>query len=314
MMNRRPAILFATAALGPALCLMIPSANARSGAQAQPAGSKAPAAKAEGAPHAGPGSLEAGYQQLYALEFDQSREDFARWNAAHSGDPLGPAAIAASYLFEEFHRQGVLTSEFFLDDERFLEGIKGRPDAERRLKFLAAEDAGRALAEARLRADSNDPRALLAMTMIAGMRANYLAILERKQISSLKYLRESDDYARRLLKAAPEEKDAYLALGAANYVIGSLPAYKKFFLWFGGVRGDRIKGMRQLEIAAREGRLLKPYAMILLALAALREKQEELARRNLEALVELFPSNPIYRGELAKLDARARKPGVPATP
>ena len=44
-------------------------------------------------------------------------------------------AEAASYLFEEFYRQGVMTSEFFLDDKKFLRGIEGKPDPERMKNF-----------------------------------------------------------------------------------------------------------------------------------------------------------------------------------
>jgi len=64
--------------------------------------------------------LDAGFRLLYELKPAEARAKFAVWQAAHPGDPLGSAAEAASYLFEECYRQGVLTSEFFLDDERFL--------------------------------------------------------------------------------------------------------------------------------------------------------------------------------------------------
>jgi len=49
--------------------------------------------------------------------------------------PFGEVAVAASYLFEELHLQGVLTSDFFLNEKRFLHGIDGRPDPERMKPF-----------------------------------------------------------------------------------------------------------------------------------------------------------------------------------
>jgi hypothetical protein len=42
-------------------------------------------------------------------------------------------------------------------------------------------------------------------------------------------IRETDKYAKKLLVIAPDAADAYLGLGAANYIIGSLPGLKKFF-------------------------------------------------------------------------------------
>ncbi len=57
--------------------------------------------------------------------------------------------------------------------------------------------------------------------------------------------------------------------------------------------------MKQLEIAARQGDYHRPFAKILLALAALREKQADLARTELEDLVHEFPENPLFARELA---------------
>jgi len=52
-----------------------------------------------------------------------------------SGEPFGEVALAASYLFEELSRQGVLTSDFFLNEKKFLRGIDGSPDPERMSHF-----------------------------------------------------------------------------------------------------------------------------------------------------------------------------------
>jgi hypothetical protein len=43
--------------------------------------------------------------------------------------------VAASYLFEELYLQGVLTSDFFLNEKKFLHGIDGRPNPERMSHF-----------------------------------------------------------------------------------------------------------------------------------------------------------------------------------
>jgi hypothetical protein len=72
---------------------------------------------------------------------------------------------------------------------------------------------------------------------------------------------------------------------------------KRFFLWL----GDRLAGMQQLEIAAIHGHYLRPFAKILLALVALGEKQDALARTLLEELVGEFPQNPLFASELDKL-------------
>ena len=114
---------------------------------------------------------------------------------------------------------------------------------------------------------------------------------------------EADTFARQLLTVNPDAADAYLTLGPANYIIGSVPALKRFLLRFKGISGDKRVGIQQLEIAAARGRYVRPFAKIILALAALREKETALARIQLNELVAEFPQNPLFGRELAKLDA-----------
>ena len=83
--------------------------------------------------------LDAGFRLLYELKPEEARAEFAAWQASHPQDPLGVAAQAASYLFEECYRQGVLTSEYFLNDKRFLGKIAINPDPELRDAFFAAD-------------------------------------------------------------------------------------------------------------------------------------------------------------------------------
>jgi hypothetical protein len=90
-------------------------------------------------------------------------------------------------------------------------------------------------------------------------------------------------------------------LGTANYFIGSLPGPKKFFLSLVGIHGDKKAGIQQIEIAADRGHYLRPFAKILLALAALREKKTEVALSQLSELVAEFPENPLFASELAKI-------------
>ena len=106
-----------------------------------------------------------------------------------------------------------------------------------------------------------------------------------------------------LLEVAPDADDAYVALGAANYIIGCLPGYKRAVLWVGGVHGDKTVGMQQLSRAAasEHAHYLRPYARLMLALAALREMNTDLTRQQLQQLVMEFPENPLFAKELAKV-------------
>jgi hypothetical protein len=245
--------------------------------------------------------LDAGFHFLYELKLTEAHAQFEAWQKSHPEDPLGSASEAAAYLFEECYRQGVLTSEFFLDDNRFLGKIPLKPDPQLRAGFFTADRQAQDLAQLRLKTNPDDPNALFAMTLSLGMQANYASLIDKQQLDSLKKVRAADVYAKKLLVVAPDAADAYLGLGMANYFIGSLPGTKKFFLGFAGIHGDKKAGIQQLEIAAEHGHYLRPFAKILLALAALREKQVEVARVQLKELVEEFPENPLFASELAKL-------------
>jgi hypothetical protein len=248
--------------------------------------------------------LTSGFRSLYLQNFTEAREKFAAWESRHSDEPFGEVAIAASYLFEELYRQGVLSSDFFLNEKRFLHGIDGKPDPARMKSFQEALDLARKLAKARLAKNVKDSEAFFALTMTAGMESNADMMLKRQHIDSLKRLKEGNEYAKQLLAQQPDANDAYVALGTANYVIGSLSGGARFFLMFGGVHGDKKLGMQQLGKTIDGGRYLQPYAKILLALAARREKQNPLAQKLFRELSEEFPESPLYASEYAKAMGR----------
>jgi hypothetical protein len=244
--------------------------------------------------------LSSGFHSLYTQNFSEAREKFAAWGSQHPDEPFGEVAVAASYLFEELYRQGVLSSDFFLNEKRFLKGIEGKPDPERMKNFQDAIQQARKLARRRLEKDARDPEGLFALAMSAGMESDADMILKKEHIEALKRLKEANEHANLLLAEQPDANDAYVALGAANYIIGSLSGGKRFMLWFGGIHGDKKLGMEQLGQTVEKGLYLQPYAKILLALAARREKQNPLAQKLLRELSEEFPESPLYAAEYAK--------------
>jgi len=244
--------------------------------------------------------LSSGFHSLYAQNFSEAREKFDSWESQHPDEPFGEVAIAASYLFEELYRQGVLSSDFFLNEKRFLHGIEGKPDPARMKSFQDALDLARKLAKGRLAKNARDPEAFFALTLAAGMESNADMMLKKQHIESLKRLKEGNEYAKQLLAEQPDANDAYVALGTANYVIGSLSGGARFFLMFGGIHGDKKLGMQQLGKTIDGGRYLQPFAKILLALAARREKQKPVAQKLLLELSEEFPESPLFAAEYAK--------------
>ena len=244
--------------------------------------------------------LMAGFRLLYTQKFLEARAVFTTWESQHPDEPFGSVAVAASYLFEEFHHQGVLTSDFFLNDKRFLHGIEGEPDPQRMRGFDDSVGNARKLAAERLAKAPKDPEALYALTLCAGLESDADMILKKHNMDALKRLKEGNTHAKTLLAERPDAYDAYVALGSANYIIGSLSVGFRAMLWFGGIHGDKKLGMEQVGKTVENGRYLKPFAKIMLALAARREKQDKLAQKLFRELSEEFPETPQYAIEYAK--------------
>jgi hypothetical protein len=244
--------------------------------------------------------LSTGFDLLYEQRFAEARETFANWQSSNPEEPFGEAAIAASYLFEELYRQHVLTSDFFLNDKKFRNGIDGKPNPERMRNFRAALAQTEQLARDRQRTSSDDAEALLALTLAAGMESDALSILEKKHLEGVKRMKEANKYAKQLLAQHPDVTDAYIAPGIANYIIGSQSAGARVALWFGGIHGDKKLGMEQVGKTAENGRYLRPFAKIILALAARRENQDALAQRLLLELKQQYPDNALFASEYAK--------------
>ena len=249
-------------------------------------------------------ALETGFRNLYELNFQGAREQFLSYQKLEPSDPLGKAAEAASYLYEEFNEKGVFTSEFFLNDNKLLNGVQGKASANRNEPFVDADHEARQMAQQYLQSHPNDPRGLLALTLADGMESDYDGIIAKKQLAALSMMRQAEREANQLLAIDPNAQDAYVALGASSYIIGCMPGMKRAFLWFGGVHGDRLKGMQEMQLAADNGHYLQPFAKILLALACEREHQMDRARKLLTELAAEFPANPLYAHEIALLDQR----------
>jgi hypothetical protein len=135
-----------------------------------------------------------------------------------------------------------------------------------------------------------------------GLHADYLALVEKRNIAALSEVKTSRSLAEQLLAKHPECYDAWLAVGVENYLLSLKPAPVRWMLRLGGAQTDKDTGIARLRITAEKGRYLKPYARLLLAVAAVRDKKPLEAKQILSWLSTEFPRNHLYREELAKLN------------
>ena len=170
--------------------------------------------------------------------------------------------------------------------------------------FARALEQTRSLSEARLRQNPRDEIALFATVLRYGLQADYDALIAKQNIRALKGTKEGTRVAEQLLSLYPDCYDAYLASGVENYLLSQKPAPIRWLLHVTGSGTDKERGIARLRITAEKGVYLQPYAKLLLAIAALRDKNTGEAERLLSDLAAHFPRNRLYRDELAKLKSK----------
>jgi len=245
--------------------------------------------------------LERGYHAMYDLDFAGAHDTFHNYQQVHPEDPLGYVSNAAAYLFAEFNRLHVLESDLFVDDQRFEHRSKLAPDPAVKAQFEAQLDKADAIAGKVLAQTADNRNALFAQVLANGLRSDYTALVEKRNFASLGYMKTSRNLAEKLLAIDPTCYDAYLAVGVENYLLGSNPAPVRWILRIAGSQTDKDRGLERLRLTAEKGHYLAPFARLLLAVAALRDKDRETARLLLAGLAREFPGNQLYVAELARL-------------
>ena len=245
--------------------------------------------------------LELGFRQMYNLDFNGAHSTFHVYQQLNPDDPLGYVANAAAYLFAEFNRLHILEADLFTDNRRWDNRSTQSPDPQVKTAFeaeLAHSDelVGRTLAKS-----PDDANALFARVLANGLRGDYTAMIEKRNLASLGYMKTSRATGQQLLAVDPTCYDAFLAVGVENYLLGSTPAPVRWVLRATGSQTDKDEGIERLRLTAQKGYYLAPFARLLLAVAALRDKDKSTARTLLAGLATEFPRNDLYSKELARI-------------
>ncbi len=248
-----------------------------------------------------PPNLSRGFQQMYNLDFAGAHATFTAYQQAHPEDPMGHVSNAAAYLFSEFDRLHILEWDLFTDSHNFDKRSKLTPDPAVKTEFENELARSSELAHKILAQNPQDKNALFARVLANGLRGDYAAMIEKRNLASLDYMKTSRTIAQQLLLIDPTCYDAYLAIGVENYLLGSSSAPVRWVLRMTGAQTDKEEGVQRLRLTADKGHYLAPFARLLLAVAALRDKDPQTARTLLASLAIEFPGNHLYAKELARI-------------
>jgi len=252
-------------------------------------------------------ALKRAFNRLYNFDFNGAQEIMDRQRQVDPKEPMLMATKATAYLFSELDRLRILELDFFTDDDKVVDRRKLIPDPKIREKFFQTVEESDKLANARLAVKPDDPDALLALCMTSGLVTDYAALIEKRRFGSFALAKKSHVWAKKLLDLKPPVVDAYMTFGTAEYIVGSLPFFFRWFVHMDNVEGNKKKGIDELELVAKQAKYSGPFARMLLAVIAMREKRPRDAETLLSALATDYPENPLIRNELA----RARKEAYP---
>ncbi|MCC7153468.1 MAG: hypothetical protein IT161_02775 [Bryobacterales bacterium] len=261
-------------------------------------------ALAPGAPRACaemPTLLDRSYAQMYNLDFSGAHRTLAEWMRQNPGDPLGPVSDAAAHLFEQLDRLRILQSELFTNDDAFQLARRPNPDPAAIRTFEDQLKKADALANEALSRNPRDTNALFAQVLSHGLRSDMKGLIEKNYLTSLSLAKAGRVKAEQLLSIDPSFQDAWIAVGVENYMLSLKPLPLRWLLQLGGNQTDRDVGVARLRMTAERGRYLKPFARLLLAVAALRDRDKNTARTILSDLKAQFPGNRLYAEELARI-------------
>ncbi len=112
----------------------------------------------------------------------------------------------------------------------------------------------------------------------------------------------------RALELDPRRKDAGMVVGMYRYSVSSLPAPLRLMAHLVGFGGDRQRGLRMVEDAARYPSDAQPNALFTLILIYNRETRYDDALRVIAELQQRFPRNRLLWLEEGRTELRAGRP------
>ncbi|MGB9609500.1 MAG: tetratricopeptide repeat protein [Bryobacteraceae bacterium] len=249
--------------------------------------------------------LPEGLRAVYNLEYDRAITLLEQETRERPDDPEVWNHLAQALLHRALFAAGALDSSSFTAGNSFLRRPKVPMGAEEMKRFDNAIARSLALCTERLRTNPADAACLYASGVAHGHRAQMLMWVKKAWWDALREGTRSREAHEKLLKLDPSLADARLIPGLHEYIAGSLPWYIRAFAFLAGFRGDRRRGIEQMEEAVREGRKTAVEARVLLAVVLRREGEPAKAAPLMGELAEAFPGNYLYRIEEIRLLAEA---------
>lgn len=253
--------------------------------------------------------IEKGLNALYNLDYAEAKEGFKELTARYPDSSAGLYAQTTALWWE-------LTNEF--DEEN--------PSLER--EFLAMADRTADLARKNIKEGDPTGQERLCLGGALGLKSRWEAI-QGQWIKAYFNGRKAVAAQKEAIKINPELYDAYLGVGIYNYYTAVLPGAVKVLARIVAIKGDRSEGLKQIDLAMKNGLFSRTAAQLFLvniylnneknpaeALRLIREGRKEFPQSSFFHVVEMLALEasqdwPALRAQAEDYMARIDK-GVPS--
>lgn len=249
----------------------------------------------------------AGYAANYNLDYATARAKFEEIRKRWPQHPAGDLYVANIIWLEHLYKLRRLQTGLY-QNESFYAGFEGSKEegetgdsveAKVDKEFRALMASAKAKALTLVNSNRNDPHAKYYLGAVYSVLAAYEASTARKFWSALRNGSKGIDAHQQVLKLKPDYYDAYLSVGLYDYVIGNLPFPVKALIAMGGVRGNKERGIRQLNSIIEHNAENADDARVMLIGIYQNENKPEAALAILKDFTSRYPNNFLFRLELA---------------
>jgi predicted Zn-dependent protease len=248
----------------------------------------------------------AGTAALFNIDYTTARNNFEEIRKQLPQHPAGDLYLAIATWLENLYKNRRLQTSLYREESSFYAGAdKAKEETEGDKVDPAVDKAFRdRIQQAKLKAltlynrDKKDPDALYFLGAVHGVLAGYEASTARKFFAALRNGSRNVDLHQKVIELKPDYYDAYLSIGMYHYVVGSLPFALKALVAIGGVRGNKQKGISELQSVVEKGSNADDASVLLLAIYQ-NEKRPADALGILQRLVNKYPRNYLLKLESA---------------
>lgn len=173
----------------------------------------------------------------------------------------------------------------------------GGMDSQNAKKFLDLSDVAIKITENRLNEVPEDTASILLLSGLHGYRS-LVAAQEKRYGIAMSSGATGYGYTKSLMRMDNDNPNTLMGQGVFHYMVGSIPSEVRWMARLAGLSGDKQQGFMLLERAASSNSHVSNDARMFLAYLYNRDGEFVKARRHLDKLVNLYPTNPIFHYNL----------------